>query len=51
MGDKFLTSVSVDLGFKGTNLLQINIFRLSKIALSLSDIARGDGRGFSKTIQ
>ena len=48
LGKKLLTKVFVDISFKVTNLIQINRCRISKIALSLSDISRRDGIVFRK---
>ena len=48
LGKKLLTKVFVDISFKVTNLIQLNRCRISKIALSLSDISRRDGIVFRK---
>ena len=51
IGKTFLTKLLTNLGFKVTNLIQLNICRLAKRDISLVDIARGDGRGFRKKLQ
>ena len=48
LGDKLLTNLFTKIGFKGTKLIHINICILANRDLSLADIVRRDGRGFSE---